>query len=134
MRIQSNKSKIDRQSIKKSYKNKDIPIHKMNPIAFLLLFLVPTIGANRRILLDICSFDEATDGTFSVPFAGCALSTPLLIKNQKTIILNGGTPRHELQAAPGARHAIVTDGTFKISNLKLINGKGGCPNKNEGKK
>ena len=105
----------------------------MNPIAFLLLLLLPTIGANRPILPGTLSFDGATDGTFLV-HVGYALSTPLLLKNQQIIILYGGTPRHELQAAPGACHAtIVTDGTFKISNLKLINGKGRCQNKNEGR-
>ena len=97
----------------------------MNPIAFLLLLLLPTIGANRPILPGTLSFDGATDGTFLV-HVGYALSTPLLLKNQQIIILYGGTPRHELQAAPGACHA--------ISNLKLTNGKGRCQNKNEGKK
>ena len=105
----------------------------MNPIAFLLLFLLPTVAANRPILLDTCPFDGATDGTFPVPVAGYTLSNPLF-KNQKSIILNGGTPRRKLQAAPGARPATVTDGTFKMANLKLINGKGRCKNKNEGKK
>ena len=105
----------------------------MNPIAFLLLLLLPTVAANRPILLDTCPFDGATDGTFSVPVVEYTLSTPLLSKKQ-TIILNGGTPRRKLQAAPGARPATVTDGTFKNSNLKLINGKGRCKNKNEGKK
>ena len=104
----------------------------MNPIAFLLLFLLPTVAANRPILLDTCPFDGATDGTFPVPVAGYTLSNPL-IKNQKSIILNGGTPRRKLQAALGARHATVTDGTFKRSNLKLFYVKGGCQNKNEGK-
>ena len=104
----------------------------MNPIAFLLLFLLPTVAANRPILLETCPFDGATDGTSSVPVAGYTLSNPL-IKNQKSIILNG-TPRRKLQAAPGARPATVTDGTFKMSNLKLTYGKGRCKNKNEGKK
>ena len=39
----------------------------MNPIAFLLLLLLPTIGANHPILPGTHSFDGATDGTFSVP-------------------------------------------------------------------
>ena len=103
----------------------------MNPIAFLLLLLLPTIGENRPILPGTRSFDGATDGTFSVPVVRYALSTPLLIKNQQTIILKGGTPRHDLRAAPGARHATVTDGTLKASNLN--NGKTRCQNKNEGK-
>ena len=106
----------------------------MNPIAFLLLFLLPTVAANRPILLDTGCFDGATDGTFSVPVVEYTLSNPLLEKNQKSIILNGGTPRRKLQAAPGARPATVTDGTFKNSNLKLINGYGRCKNENEGKK
>ena len=102
----------------------------MNPIAFLLLLLLPTIAAKRPILPGTRSFDGATDGTFSVPVVRYALSTPL-IKNQQTIILKGGTPRHDLRAAPGARHATVTDGTLKASNLN--NGKTRCQNKNEGK-
>ena len=104
----------------------------MNPIAFLLLFLLPTVAANRPILQDTCPFDGATDGTFPVPVAGYTLSNPL-IKNQKSIIVNGGTPRQRLQAAPGTRPATVTDGTFKMANLKSTNGKGRCKNKNEGK-
>ena len=104
----------------------------MIPIAFLLLLLLPIVAANRPILLDTCSFDGATDGTFSVPVVECALSTPFLIKNQQTII-NGGTSRHELQAAPETCPAIVPDGTLKTSNLKLTSGKGRCQNKNEGK-
>ena len=103
----------------------------MNPIAFLLLLLLPTIAAKRPILPGTRSFDGATDGTFSVPVVRYALSTPLLIKNQQTIILKGGTPRHDLRAAPGARHATVTDDTLKASNLN--NGKTRCQNKNEGK-
>ena len=102
----------------------------MNPIAFLLLLLLPTIGGNRSILPGTRPFDGATDGTFSVPVVRYALSTPL-IKNQQTIILKGGTPRHNLRAATGARHATVTDGTLKASNLN--NGKTRCQNKNEGK-
>ena len=39
----------------------------MNPIAFLLLLLLSTIGANHPILPGTHSFDGATDGTFSVP-------------------------------------------------------------------
>ena len=104
----------------------------MNLTAFLLLLLLPIVAANRLILPDTCSFDGATDGTVSVPVVEYALTTPFLIKNQQTII-NGGTSRHELQAAPRARHTIVTDGTFKISNFKLTNGKGRCQNKNAGK-
>ena len=103
----------------------------MNPIAFLLLLLLPTIAAKRPILPGTRSFDGATDGTFSVPVVRYALSTPLLIKNQQTIILKGGTPRHDLRAATGARHATVADGTLKASNLN--NGKTRCQNKNEGK-
>ena len=102
----------------------------MNPIAFLLLLLLPTIGENRPILPGTRSFDVATDGLFSVPVVRYALSTPL-IKNQQTIILKRGTPRHDLRAAPGARHATVTDDTLKASNLN--NGKTRCQNKNEGK-
>ena len=90
----------------------------MNPIAFLLLLLLPTIGENRPILPGTRSFDVATDGTFSVPVVRYALSTPL-IKNQQTIILKGGTPRHNLRAATGARHATVTDGTLKASKKNL---------------
>ena len=105
---------------------------KIIPIAFLLLFLLPTVAANRPILLDTCSFDGATDGTFSVPVVECALSTPFLIKKQQTII-NEGTPRHELQTAPETRRAIVPDDILKTSNLKLTSGKGRCQNKNEGK-
>ena len=105
----------------------------MNTIAFLLLLLLPILAANRPILLDTCSFDGATDGTFSVPVVECALSTPLLIKNQQTFILNEGTSRVELQAAPETLHAIVLDGTLKTSYLKLTSGKGRCQNKNEGK-
>ena len=105
----------------------------MHPVAFLLLLLLPTVAANRPILLDTCPFDGATDGTFPIPVVvGYTLSNPL-IKKQKSIILNG-TPRRKLQVAPGARPATVTDGTFKKSNLKLDNGKGRCKNKNEGKK
>ena len=103
----------------------------MNPIAFLLLLLLPTIAAKRPILPGTRSFDGATDGTFSVPVVRYALSTPLLIKNQQTIILKGGKSRNDLRAAPGARHATVTDGTLKASNLN--NGKTRCQNKNEGK-
>ena len=62
----------------------------MNPIAFLLLLLLPTIGANRPILPGTLSFDGATDGTFLV-HVGYALSTPLLLKNQQIIILYGGS-------------------------------------------
>ena len=102
----------------------------MKIIAFLLLLLLPTICENRPILPGTRSFDVATDGTFSVPVVRYALSTPL-IKNQQTIILKGGTPRHNLRAATGARHATVTDGTLKASNLN--NGKTRCQNKNEGK-
>ena len=105
----------------------------MNPIAFLLLLLLPTVAANRPILLETCPFDGATDGTFSVPVVEYTLSTPLLEKNQ-TIILNGDTPRRKLQAALGARRAVVTNATLNISNLQITNGKGGCQNKNEGKK
>ena len=104
----------------------------MNPTAFLLLLLLPIVAANRLILPGTCSFDGATDGAFSVPVVEYALSTPFLIKNQQTII-NGGTSRYELQAAPEACPAIVPDGTLKTSNLKSTNGKGGCQNKNEGK-
>ena len=104
----------------------------MNPTAFLLLLLLPIVAANRLILPDTCSFDGATDGTFSVPVVEYTLSTPFLIKNQQTII-NGGTSRHELQAASETCPAIVPDGTSKTSNLKSTNGKGGCQNKNEGK-
>ena len=104
----------------------------MIPVAFLLLLQLPTVAANRPILLDTCPFDGATDGIFPEPVAGYTFSTQL-IKNQQIIILNGGTSKRELQAAPGARHATVTDGTFEISNLKLTNGRGGCQNKNEGK-
>ena len=105
----------------------------MNPIAFLLLLLLPTVAANRSILPDTCPFDGATDGTFSVPVVEYTLSTPLLLLSKKHIILNGDTSSHKLQAALGARHATVTDGTFKRSNLKLFYVKGGCQNKNEGK-
>ena len=62
----------------------------MNPIAFLLLLLLPTIGANHPILPGTHSFDGATDGTFLV-HVGYALSTPLLLKNQQIIILYGGS-------------------------------------------
>ena len=62
----------------------------MNPIAFLLLLLLPTIGANRPILPGTLSFDGATDGTFLV-HVGYALSTPLLLKNQQIINLYGGS-------------------------------------------
>ena len=90
----------------------------MNPIAFLLLLLLLTIGENLPILPGTRPFDGATDGTFSVPVVRYALSTPL-IKNQQTIILKGGTPRHNLRAATGARHATVTDGTLKASKKNL---------------
>ena len=104
----------------------------MHPVAFLLLLLIPTVAANRPILLDTCPFDGATDGTFPIPVVGFTLSNHI-IKNQQIIILtqgilNGGTSRHRLQAAVGARLATVTDGTF------ITNGKGRCQNKNEGKK
>ena len=105
----------------------------MIPIAFLLLLLLPTVAANRPILPDTSSFDGATDGTFSVPVVECALSTPFLIKNQQTFIINEGTPRHELQAALETCRAIVPVGTLKTSNLELTSGKGRCQNKNEGK-
>ena len=104
----------------------------MNPTAFLLLLLLPIVAANRLILPDTCSFDGATDGTFSVPVVECTLSTPFLIKKQQTII-NEGTPRHELQTAPETRRAIVPDDILKTSNLKLTSSKGRCQNKNEGK-
>ena len=105
----------------------------MKIIAFLLLLLLPTICENRPILPGTRPFDGATDGTFSVPVVRYALSTPLLIKNQQTFILNEGTSRVELQAAPETRHEIVLDDTLKTSYLKLTSGKGRCQNKNEGK-
>ena len=105
----------------------------MIPIAFLLLLLLPTVAAKRPILPDTSSFDGATDGTFSVLVVECALSTPFIIKNQLTFIINEGTPRNELQAAPETPHAIVPDEILKTSILKLTSGKGRCQNKNEGK-
>ena len=104
----------------------------MKLIAFLLLLLLPIVAANRPILLDTCSFDGATDGTFPVPVVECALSS-LFLKNQQTFIINEGTPRVELHAAPETCRTIDPGDILKTSNLKLTSGKRRCQNKNEGK-